>query len=222
MNTSFSRKVCFISQYGDSYLEGILWPDIFAIERSNGKILSIDDVLYYNSGHTVPREMVGGHTSVPSSKDGCIEGPMDGYDDGEITGRMLKASKFSNFDFFEIDLDGINPQMDEIEFFLYFHDYKKKEQPETLSLENLKVYIAPIPNEQDVENFDFWEMIDYGKKIILSNTEVVIDIPVTICKGSALLLGSFRRNESNGWRYEYNGEFIFNIEEYINKFLTNY
>ena len=196
------------------------WPDTFMIPLSKGKVINIDDVVYYGSTNHVIREIRGGNTGIPCTSNKSIIGPIDGYDDGELDGRALRASGFDNFEFFEIDFDKIDSEVDEIDVVMFNYDYHiDKHSNKTIQLKNLQIFTVPMPSEDSIsvsERNDFFSLMSrFSKHIEDYKVKQTSDSAVTTDIKDALRIGKLIRISDTEWTYNECHEEIPDFEDYL-------
>lgn len=209
MTSTFYGKIFLIIQFDGIWNEE--WPDVFAILRSKGRILSSSDVLFYNSEHSVTREIIGGASSVPASMDEFVIGPINGFGDGEIEGRILRASGFNNFWFFEIYLDKINREIDQIEFLLFNYGAQDDCIHTEMDMTNVKVFVSPFYR---YSASDFFELLKNGSKFIKAHLGKVYENDKCSIRDS-ISIGSLRRQSDQKWIYTTSEIEIPNLLEYL-------
>ena len=211
---NISGKTYFIIQFDGGYYDE--WPDPFIIPLSKGKVTNIDDVVFYGSRNSVPREIRGGNVGIPCSSNESIVGPRDGYDDGELDGRALRASGFENFEFFEIDFDRIPQEIDEIEVIMLNYDHcVDNVQDKVIQLKNLQIFTLPLQTSLDGNDYsslmlNFVSFINERKiKHSSADKSDVISIE------TSLRIGKFLRVSDSEWTYKECTDEITDFEDYL-------
>ena len=207
-----SGKVYFISQFDGGWDDE--WPEPLIMLLSEGKMRTNDDLLFYNSSNEIDREIRGGRGSVKISADKSIEGPIDGYDDGEYSGRILRAAGYNNFWFYEIDFSQINDSIDRCEYIILDYDNFIGKTKNVITLPSFFVKVIKVPSYSKKK--DYFEFLsDMVPCINNGDNCLVTDIIPFKNISNCLLVGSFVRINSSEWKYESKWEAI-DLEDFIN------
>lgn len=213
ISKNLSEKSFFVTQFKGGWNDE--WPDPIIILLSNGKIRTEDDLLFYNSRKEVPREIRGGSSTVKISTDCSIEGPIIGETDGEISGRLLVASGFEQFWFYEIDFSKIDSSIDEFQYIILDYENALGKSRKMLSYPSFKIKAIKFPkyisNKKDYGDF-LSEMVP---QIMDEDNCLLYDTNLYKEDFSAILVGRFIRVNSTNWRYESKWEAI-DFGDYVN------
>ncbi len=215
---NLSGKTYLITQFDGGWDDE--WPDTFMIPLSKGDIINIDDVVFYGANNHVRREIRGGETEIPCSSNESIVGPIDGYDDGELEDRGLRASGFDNFEFFEIDFDKIDSSVDEIDVVMFNYDYHNdKHSNKTIQLKNLQVFTVPMLPIDSIRVFgrdDFFDLMSqFSKHIKEHKVKQTSDFTGITDIRNALRIGKLIRVSDTEWIYRECREEILEFEDYL-------
>lgn len=206
-----SGNVFFISQFDGGWNDP--WPTPIIALLSNGKIRTDDDIFYFRSNNKIAREIRGGSTMVPITADNSIEGPIDGYDDGELSGRMLSAAGYSNFWFYEIDFSGIDKSIDEWLYIILDPYNRSGNTQDIMPLRSFNINVIKIPQFSQIKDFSRF-LSEMRSKINDEEHCLLSDYIPFENHFKCLLVGRFIRVNSTEWRYEPKWESI-DIEEYL-------
>lgn len=211
-------KIYLITQFDGGWDDK--WPDTFMIPLSKGKIINIDDVVFYGSKNYVRREIRGGNTGIPCSSNESIIGPIDGYDDGELDGRALRANGFDNFEFFEIDFDKICSEINEIDVVMFNYDYHNdKHSNKTIKLKNLQIFTVPVPTDDSISvsgRNDFFSLMSrFSKHIEDHKVKQTSDYAEIMDIREAMRIGKLIRISDTEWTYKECREEIPEFEDYL-------
>jgi hypothetical protein len=206
-----SGHTFFISQFEGGWDDK--WPDPIIIFLSKGKMRAIDDLFYYNSKNEKPREIRGGSTNVKITVDGSVEGPIDGYDDGEMTGRILRAAGYENFWFYEIDFSQIDKTIDEWQYIILDYDNISGESSDIITLKSFNINVVRMP-PLSMKN-DYFEFLSEMVPQINDTENCLLSDYIPFENTSnCLFVGRFIRVNSTDWKYEPKWENI-NLKDYL-------
>ena len=194
-----SGKVFFISQFDGGWNDH--WPTPIIALLSNGKIRTDDDIFYFRSNNKIAREIRGGSTMVPITADNSIEGPIDGYDDGELSGRMLRAAGYSNFWFYEIDFSRIDNSIDEWQYIILDPYNRSGKTQDVMPLRSFNINVIKISQFSQIKDFSGF-LSEMRSKINDEEHCLLSDYIPFENYSNCLLVGRFIRVNSTEWRYE--------------------
>lgn len=193
-------KAFFITQFRGGWDNE--WPEPIMVFLSKGKMRTDDDLFFYNSRNEVPRDIRGGTGTVKITTDKSIEGPIVGETDGELSGRLLVAAGFKNFWFYEIDFSKIDSSIDEFRYIILDYQNAFSSSRKTLSYPSFKIKAIrfPVYYSKKKDYFDF--LSDMVPQIIDKDNCLLYDSILYKNIFNCVLVGSFIRVNSAGWRYE--------------------